>query len=95
MFVLSFVTLGCAVGWQSYLEKRTHFPPILRPSLFTKKKGKLTLVCLVIVCNSNNHGQGQQDTLAKHSCFLISAAVSELTTASYMVSPSNTSGMKN
>jgi hypothetical protein len=51
MFTLSFVTIGCALGWQSYLEERTNFPPIIRPSLMTRRKGKLTLVCLVIVRN--------------------------------------------
>jgi hypothetical protein len=47
--VLSLVLVGCAFLWDSYLERKTGYPPILRPSILTRRKGKLTLLCFVIV----------------------------------------------
>lgn len=47
--MLSFVVIGCAFGWEHYLENKTDYPPILRTSLLTRKAGRFALVCFVIV----------------------------------------------
>jgi hypothetical protein len=49
MFILSFVVIGGALGWQHYLESKTGFPPLLRTSILLRSKGKFIAVCFVIV----------------------------------------------
>ncbi|KAJ9118223.1 hypothetical protein QFC22_004130 [Naganishia vaughanmartiniae] len=51
MLVLSFVLLVSALCWQWYLEHKTTFPPVIRPSVLTKSRGKLALVGFVVLCS--------------------------------------------
>jgi hypothetical protein len=37
------------MGWQRYLETKTTFPPLLRLSVLTRRKGRLMIICFVIV----------------------------------------------
>ncbi|KAJ9099816.1 hypothetical protein QFC21_003816 [Naganishia friedmannii] len=55
MLVLSFVLVGSALCWQWYLEHETTFPPVIRTSVLTRSRGKLALVCFVVVSSLHRH----------------------------------------
>lgn len=49
LLVLSFFCVVVALVWQHYLECKTDFPPVIRTSILTRRRGRLALVCFVIV----------------------------------------------
>lgn len=65
MLVLSFALLSSALIWQWYLERKTTFSPIIRTSVLTRSKGKLALVCFVVVspCYNDTDGDGSTSML--------------------------------
>jgi hypothetical protein len=49
MLVLSFALLATFICWQWYIEMRLHRPPLVRLALFTRGKGKLSVVYAFVV----------------------------------------------
>ena len=52
LLVVSVVLISLAVAWQYYLEFKTNFPPILRMSILSRRKGTVGILLFVTVCFS-------------------------------------------
>jgi hypothetical protein len=49
MLVTGIVVLSVAIAWERYLERKTQFPPILRPSILSRNHGRVAIVICVTV----------------------------------------------
>lgn len=49
MLVTGVVVLVSAVTWAHHLERRTTYPPIIRPSIFTRNNGRVAVVIIIEV----------------------------------------------
>jgi hypothetical protein len=49
LFASSIILIGVAVGWAHYLEKNTGYPPIMRISVLTRKRGRIAVMLFIVV----------------------------------------------
>lgn len=49
MLAIGFLLMVAALTWSHHLERQTTYPPIIRPSILTRNKGKVAIVIFVEV----------------------------------------------